>query len=269
MDRRDFLKTAGVIVGAGTLAGASVPRVYAAKQVRVNNWPVLKSYDAEHLENIALPLGGIGTGTISLGGRGDLRDWEIMSRPAKGFVPVTKFNTGPFFILYAKGGGKSPFVRLLEGPISQSEYEGSRGSVVANHGFPRFNNCQFQAAYPLGQVVLSDSDSPVDVRLQAFNPLVPGDVDASSIPTAVLRYVLTNKTAQQLEVSVCGSVPNYISTGMKNNKNINPYRKSKDVQGLFMTTEDENKSVETWGNMALATAAGADVTYRSSWIGDK
>ena len=38
------------------------------------DWPVLKHYDQNHLLNIALPLGGIGTGTVSLGGRGELRD---------------------------------------------------------------------------------------------------------------------------------------------------------------------------------------------------
>lgn len=50
-------------------------------------WPVLTRYDKDHLAKIALPLGGIGTGTVSLGGRGDLRDWEIVNRPAKGFAP--------------------------------------------------------------------------------------------------------------------------------------------------------------------------------------
>ena len=52
-----------------------------------SRWPVLKSYDAGHLLRIALPLGGIGTGTVSLGGPGDLRDWEIVNRPAKGWRP--------------------------------------------------------------------------------------------------------------------------------------------------------------------------------------
>ena len=47
-----------------------------------NNWPVLTRYDSSHLRRIALPLGGIGTGTISLGGRGVLGDWEIVNRPA-------------------------------------------------------------------------------------------------------------------------------------------------------------------------------------------
>ncbi|NIM44374.1 MAG: hypothetical protein GTO54_01880, partial [Nitrososphaeria archaeon] len=42
---------------------------------------------------MAFPLGGIGTGSISLGGWGQLRDWEIMNRPAKGFVIPRSFFT--------------------------------------------------------------------------------------------------------------------------------------------------------------------------------
>jgi hypothetical protein len=34
---------------------------------------------AQSLEEIAFPLGGIGTGCVSLGGRGELRDWEIFN----------------------------------------------------------------------------------------------------------------------------------------------------------------------------------------------
>ena len=41
------------------------------------------SYTGRNLDEIAFPLGGIGTGSISLGGWGQLRDWEIRNRPAK------------------------------------------------------------------------------------------------------------------------------------------------------------------------------------------
>src|SRR6187402_2739794 len=54
-------------------------------------WPILTRYDQDHLARIALPLGGIGTGTVSLGGRGNLHDWEIVNRPAKGFTPDKSF----------------------------------------------------------------------------------------------------------------------------------------------------------------------------------
>jgi len=42
------------------------------------------AHTGDQLREIAFPLGGIGTGTISLGGRGQLRDWEIFNRPGKG-----------------------------------------------------------------------------------------------------------------------------------------------------------------------------------------
>src|SRR6185436_4544210 len=94
-------------------------------------WPILTRYDQEHLARIALPLGGIGTGTVSLGGRGDLRDWEVMNRPAKGFVPgyaayVTNV-TPPVFVVYARPDGGAAVTRALEGPLDVTDYEGPRG----------------------------------------------------------------------------------------------------------------------------------------------
>ena len=65
-----------------------------------SEWPVLTHYDSDHLQEIALPLGGIGTGTVSLGGRGELRDWEIMNVPAKGFNTGTQSRNAPFLFTY-------------------------------------------------------------------------------------------------------------------------------------------------------------------------
>ena len=93
-------------------------------------WPVLKRYDDHHLARIALPLGGIGTGTVSVGGRGDLRDWEMVNRPAKGFTPAWGArDIGPFFALYTESAG-SRCTRCLEGPIPEEAYEGAQGCAV-------------------------------------------------------------------------------------------------------------------------------------------
>ena len=60
-------------------------------------------YQGRELDEIAFPLGGIGTGMISLGGWGQLRDFEIFNRPDKG---LTFENT--FFTLFAQQGDNPP-----------------------------------------------------------------------------------------------------------------------------------------------------------------
>ena len=131
------------------------------------DWPVLTHYDEDHLARVAMPLGGIGTGTVSLGGRGNLQDWEIANRPAKGF------NGGQaFFALYAEEEGKPAVTRALEG-VLRPPYEGAFGATSPYHGLPRFRECGFHAAYPLAQVVLRDPRVPLDVRLEAFQSARP------------------------------------------------------------------------------------------------
>jgi len=226
-------------------------------------WPVLTSYDSDHLRRIALPLGGIGTGTVSLGGRGDLHDWEIVNRPAKGFTPNCCF-----FALYAKTAGKDAVTRALEAPIDEADYEGQSGCALPNHGLPRFRNASFHAAYPFGQVLLSDPDVPVDVRIEAFNPLVPPDADKSGIPVAVMRFVLQNKTGKTVTASVCGSIANFIGTdgsGGAPKDNVNKFKKSGKVQGLLMQSKGVDKCAEQWGTMALTTLAAAGTTHRTAW----
>ncbi|HDZ21520.1 hypothetical protein LCGC14_0124280 [marine sediment metagenome] len=228
------------------------------------DWPVLTSYDQDHLTRIALPLGGIGTGTVSLGGRGDLRDWEIMNRPAKGYAPRDSF-----FALFAKEPGKAPVTFGLEGLLEPQDYEGFLGSNAQNHYLPRFRNCEFHAAYPFGQVLLSDPDMPVDVRLEGFNPFIPADTDASSIPVAVLRFVVRNKTHRPIQAAIAGTVQNTIGTDGTNGKvgeNVNTFKDANGLRGIYMTSREVPAQSECFGTMALATPAKTGVSHRTAWL---
>ncbi len=241
------------------------------------DWPILKRYDQNHLRRIALPLGGIGTGTVSLGGRGDLRDWEIMNRPAKGFIP--KGSSSPFFAINLRWADGKTATRILEGPLELDEYEGHSGSPAANHGLPRFPEASFTAAYPFGQVLLSDPALPLRVTLQAFNPLIPANSDDSGLPVAIIRFAVQNLGTTALETSVCGSLPNFIgmngsqlSRDFANNitlvgakSNLNIYHRSEGIQGLFLKSEGVPVESEAWGTMALATPASDGVSYLTTW----
>lgn len=245
-------------------------------------WPVLKHYDQDHLLQVALPLGGIGTGTVSLGGRGELRDWELMNVPAKKFSTVMTGNNAPFFAIYAKPREGKATTTLLAGPLYTHEYLHYEGRPVNHHGLPRFANASFDAAYPLGQVHLWDEQLPVKVTVKGFNPLVPGDADASGLPIAVLAYEVTNPTHQSVEVAVCGSLRNFIGVdGSKfhfnwkgdmvpygEKKNKNEFRNSSGLSGIYLFSEGVDKNDPAWGTMALTTQAEQGVSYRTSSVPD-
>ncbi len=238
-----------------------------------SEWPVLKTYSGKYLDEVAMPLGGIGTGTVSLGGRGDLRDWEIMNRGALGYLPAFKLvpptiANGPFFALYYKRPDSDAQIRVLEGPVPAKEHSGDWGADAVNSGFPRFQATSFAAAYPLAQVNFEHSSVPMNVRLEAFNPLIVGNADKSGIPVAVLRYVLTNTSEESLEAAICGMVPNYIGTdGWSGSpaRNVNEYRTETGISGIYMTSEGVDSLDVNWGTMALTTTESGAATYRTSW----
>jgi uncharacterized protein (DUF608 family) len=236
-------------------------------RVNCKDWPVLKQYDQDHTCKIALPVGGIGTGTVSLGGRGNLQDWEIMNRPAKGYNPGSGRQNSPFFTLYTEADGHKD-LRLLEGPVPFYLYEGSAGSAATNHGLPRFRNVSFDAAYPFGQVHLSTPGLPLQVTIKSFNPLIPGDVDNSSIPLAVLDFEITNTSDEEIRFSVCGTMLNFIGEdGVQGRAqgNINTFRKDQGFSGIFFHSEGVDKNSDQWGEMALVTTSSGQVTHRTSW----
>ena len=226
----------------------------------------LNHYDSDHLTRIALPLGGIGTGTVSLGGRGDLRDWEIMNRPAKGFIPQgTGRGTHPSIVLSVAEPDGTRVTRLMEGPLEHWEYEGKDGSQVPNHGLPRFRECSFDAGYPYGRVNLADDAVPVRASIEGFTPFIPGDADRSGIPVAVLRVSLENQTDGQLDASVCVSVPNFIGLTGDERKNVNAFFDGGSVRGIAMRSDGVDVKNQSWGTMALTTTAGTGVSYRTAW----
>ena len=250
----------------------------AAEEWRPAEWPVLRHYDGDHLYRIALPLGGIGTGTVSLGGRGELRDWEIMNVPAKGYSTVTTGNDAPFFAVYAAPEGGEAVTLLAAGPLYDHEILHYEGRAVNHHGMPRFGEASFDAAYPFGQVHLSGGGAPLEVTVRGFNPFVPCDADASSLPVAVLVYEVENTSGRDMDVAVCGCMRNFIGkdgsrfytdwkgdcipTGAAANRN--EYRDNGMFRGIYMYSDGVDRNDPAWGTMALVTTSDGEVTFRTS-----
>jgi non-lysosomal glucosylceramidase len=245
-----------------------------------SQWPSFKHYDKDHISKIALPVGGIGTGTISLGGNGQWKDVEVMNRPGKGFYGAETPKTAPCFMVFTQDASGKKISKALMGPIALSDYPGAEGSFAPNHGLPRFFTATFDAAYPFGTVNLEDDEMPVSAKVKAFNPLIPANADDSGIPVAIIRYEITNKTPGPLSVAVAGSLDNFIGmdgaaftvsdfnhaqypVGAK--KNRNTFKRSGPLAGIFMTSDSVDNSLDTWGTIALTTAESGEVSYRTEF----
>ena len=104
---------------------------------QVESWPVARSYTGPDRNRISLPLGGIGTGTVGFGGRGQFRDWELENHPSKGLTSALSF----FACRVTPSGdtsGTAAQARICEGALFDEEVEGWQGSPAPLAGLPRF-----------------------------------------------------------------------------------------------------------------------------------
>ena len=219
----------------------------------------------------AFLLGGIGTGNVSLGARGDLRDWEIFNKPAKGLkIPYSFFSVS---CEGAEKNGAPRLSRILEAPV-QPPYAQSHGfntGTVA--GLPHMAASQLTGEYPFATVAFHDADIPVAVTLEAFTPFIPLDAEESGIPGAVLRYHVKNRTRRAVSVSIAGSLPNVVGfKGFDTFKNLlvqpgarNTFREEKDFRGLHYSSSGPGPDSLLFGSMALVST-NHSVSFRESWL---
>ncbi len=199
------------------------------------------------LSQIAFPLGGLGTGMVSLGGWGQLRDWEIRNRPAKGFqIPQA------FFTLHCDDGQRT-VAKVLQGPFG-GDHVGD-GHTLGHHagqGLPHFREVSFDGRFPIATVSLRDETVPLRVELEAFNPFIPLDDKDSGIPVAILIYRLTNPTRRHVTATVFGNLANVIGDPQRVTR-VSKRRRAGGIAGLYLATDPPADGSPELGTMALAT----------------
>ena len=167
-------------------------------------------HEGEALAAMAMPLGGIGTGTVAIAGDGSLRQWQL-----NGTGNHDAFLPDSFLVLRCSRPGDADAIRALEaypvtsGPVPNVTDGDIPDDLRRRHAvFEPFARSRIRAAYPVAEVELADDDVPIRVTLQAFNPFVPLDEETSSLPVAMLEVTLHNPTAETIVGSVTASLQN-------------------------------------------------------------
>lgn len=284
--RRQFLKQAAVVVGSVTQVG----RWPAQAEEVQGEQPGGEHRDAERVDSvharsdiafprtfrdrqlkmISFPLGGVGAGSLGLGGRGQLCNWEIFNRPNKGNSPSYAFPA-----IWVQSGTAKPVAHVLESRIAPP-YEGQDGLGWKNSpGLSRLERAAFTGEYPLAHISFEDDTLPVSIELDAFSPFIPHEPDDSGLPVAILRYRVTNPGTATAKVGIAFSIDNPVVAGEsglvmpakgKYDGRQNEYRAADGIVGLTMSNPSLTRDDPMAGEFVLAAMpeAGAEISH---WVG--
>ena len=263
--RRNFLKAVGLGAQAAPLASAqteAAPKP-AAPAAPTIDYP--RKFTGKQLAEIAFPLGGVGAGAISLGGRGQLRDFEVFNRADKGRAPGFAFAS-----IYVQAGKAKPVAHILESHhlVPYQTPSGIPSGKMA--GLPHFADATFTGEYPLAHLEFQDSKVPVKVSLEAFTPIIPLDADESGLPVAILRYRVLNTSGQTAKVSIAYSMENPAQVEARSDTRLNEFHETAGLAGIVMSNPGAPKTDPQAGELALcARTAGAKLSYLRGWVQGK
>lgn len=174
-----------------------------------------KEYPGSASPHVAMPLGGVGAGHISIGADGGLRQWQIHNQiNHAGFVPHSFFairatSTEPpintLRILQLAPGdatrGTTPLVNDdLIPPDQRRLFESWQG----------VEETRFSAVYPFARIDYEDRELPVEVSLETYTPFVPLDAEASGFPAIRFSFTLRNRIPHTVSGALAGTLQNAV-----------------------------------------------------------
>ena len=272
--RRGFLKTAALAAGAAsqsdaqpTPADAQPPKAAPSRSAEPFQYP--RIFAGRQLEMLAFPLGGVAAGSVSLGGRGQLRDWQIFNRADYGKAPNYAFPS-----IWAQTGDSKPVVRVLEARLTAPYASAGGLSPERVSGLTRLESSTFTGEFPMAKIAFRDRKLPVKVTLEAFSPFVPLDAEGSGLPVAVLRYRISNPGKEKATVSIAFSLDNPVGIDSRQSSppavaagRTTEFRNTNGVEGLFMSNPAAPKDAPLAGSFALCILGAGDgkVSHLRGW----
>ena len=213
----------------------------------------MKIYTGEELRTIAFPVGGLGTGNITIGGRGEIREMEIFNRPAKGVHPDLTF-----FSVWVEPEGKNPTAKILERNLFPPYVAWMGIPRTQLPGVSRFDEVFFRGEYPFAWIEFKDKQVPLKIILETYNPFIPLDTERSGIPGAVFNWKLSNENDFDIKASLCFSMKNPIQSKNQNGiktvgKNLNQYIEKDRFRGIQMTSNRAKPDSLEFGSITFAT----------------
>ena len=209
-------------------------------------------YRGKELDKIGMPVGGICTGQLYLGGDGRLWHWDIFNQPIGG--------TGDSH--YAKP--------MVPGSPLTQKFSLKIGGQTHTLDRDGFSDITFRGEYPIGLVEYADAKVPLAVKLEAFSPFIPLNADDSGLPATILQFTLRNTSAAPVEAVLTGELENGVCLQQRNQNAVLRNRTVREagftalvcsaerpangqpVKGEPPVTDEALKALPGYGTMTLA-----------------
>jgi non-lysosomal glucosylceramidase len=227
-------------------------------------------YTGARRKYVSFPLGGIGTGSVSLTGSGRLIDWSIRNRPA-----IDQFNGYSHFAIKAEREGNLLGARVLNGPYegtptgspSVRKFDGfgfgaNRDSMA---GVPHFEEVTFIGRFPVAELEFHHESFPGQVRMMAFSPFIPHNDRDSSMPVALFALSVENDTDAQIDYTIALTLGNYGC-----DSGIHTFTGKDGLSILQFGSADTGSPEEQRGDLAIITdgedVEHVDYHFRGQWF---
>ncbi|MED6134806.1 hypothetical protein PIB30_040420 [Stylosanthes scabra] len=149
-----------------------------------------------------VPLGGMGSGSISRGFRGEFRQWQIIP----GLCEPSPVMANQFSIFVSRDGGNKSFASVLA--PGQHEGLGSHKKAddqgISSWGWNlNGQHSTYHALFPRAWTVYDGEPDPeLKVSCRQISPFIPHNYRESSLPAAVFVYTLVNTGKERAKVSL-------------------------------------------------------------------
>jgi uncharacterized protein (DUF608 family) len=166
------------------------------------------------LQYIGMPVGGINTGTVYLGGDGRLWLWDIFNANQNGIEPKTidwhsdvhvgkkiRSQDGSAYVQPAKD------IRPLEQGFAFKIVNAGK-SVIKKMDAADWDEIVFEATYPIAKVHYIDKSLLIDITAEIYSPFIALDEKNSSIPATIYSFSIKNKSTSSVAVDIIGWLEN-------------------------------------------------------------
>ncbi|KAF2285643.1 hypothetical protein GH714_006150 [Hevea brasiliensis] len=146
-----------------------------------------------------VPLGGMGSGSISRGFRGEFRQWQIVP----GICDASPVMANQFSIFISRDGGNKKYASVLA--PGQHEGLGKAGDQgISSWGWNLSGqHSTYHALFPRAWTIYDGEPDPdLKISCRQISPFIPHNYRDSSLPTAVFVYTLVNTGKERAKVNL-------------------------------------------------------------------